>query len=107
MSFPQCGNCNRKVKTFPSKRKDQVGWRRRGKEWHEPYRVDSKFMEVIELLFQPLKITDAIPVAGVESAHVHLIDDRVLDILQLGWTVYGNRGKGGRGCTAEFEPFEG
>ena len=29
------------------------------------------------------------------------------DILQLGWTVYGNRRKGGGGCIAEFEPFEG
>ena len=29
------------------------------------------------------------------------------DILQLGWTVYGNRRKGGEGCIAEFEPFEG
>src|ERR1035438_4017340 len=50
----------------------------RGKEWHEPNRVDPKFLEVIELLLQPFKITDAIPVAVVESAHVHLIDDRVL-----------------------------
>ena len=35
-------------------------------------------MNVVELLFQPLKITDAIPVTIVESAYVDLIDDRVL-----------------------------
>jgi hypothetical protein len=29
LSLPQRGNCNRKVKTFSSKGKDQVGWRRR------------------------------------------------------------------------------
>src|ERR1700675_2305892 len=50
----------------------------RGKERHEPYRVDAQFLKVIEFLFKPLKITDPIPVAVLESAHVHLINDRVL-----------------------------
>src|ERR1017187_3301146 len=51
---------------------------RRGEEWHQPYRADPQFLKVIELLFKSLKITDTIPVAVVESADVHLIDDRVL-----------------------------
>src|SRR5260370_896862 len=51
---------------------------RRGEEWHEPYRADPQFLEVVELRFKPLKITDAITVAVVESADVDLIDDRVL-----------------------------
>src|SRR5450755_197668 len=46
-------------------------------EWHEPYRADPQFLEVVELCFKPLKITDAIPVAVVECADVDLIDDRV------------------------------
>jgi len=46
---------------------------RRGEERHEPYRVDAEFLQVVELLFKPLKITDAIPVAVMESADVHLI----------------------------------
>jgi hypothetical protein len=50
----------------------------RREEWHEPYRADPQFLEVVELPFKPLKITDAIPVAVVESADVDLIDDRVL-----------------------------
>src|SRR6266567_1465984 len=51
---------------------------RRGEEWHEPYGGDPQFLKIIELLFKPLKITDAIPVAVVESAYVHLINNRVL-----------------------------
>jgi hypothetical protein len=51
---------------------------RRGEEGHEPYRADPQFLEVVELRFKPWKITDAIPVAVVESADVDLIDDRVL-----------------------------
>jgi hypothetical protein len=51
---------------------------RRGEEWHEPYRIDPQFLEIVELFFKPLKITDTIPVAVVESADVDLIDDRVL-----------------------------
>jgi hypothetical protein len=51
---------------------------RRGEERHEPYRVDPQFLEVVELLFKPLKIADAIPVAVVERADVDLVDDRVL-----------------------------
>jgi len=34
-------------------------------------------MEVVELLFEPSKIADSIPVAIVESADVHLIDNRI------------------------------
>ena len=33
LSLPQRGNCNRKVKTFSSKGKVQVGWRRRWGRW--------------------------------------------------------------------------
>src|SRR4029077_14595940 len=51
---------------------------RRGEERHEPYRADPQLLEVVELVFKPLKITDAIPVVVVESANVDLIDDRVL-----------------------------
>jgi hypothetical protein len=51
---------------------------RRGEEWHEPYRADPQFLEIVELFFKPLKITDAIPVAVVESADVNFIDNRVL-----------------------------
>jgi hypothetical protein len=51
---------------------------RRGEERHEPYRANPQFLEVIELLFKALKITDSVPVAVVERADVHLIDDRVL-----------------------------
>src|SRR5450755_5136856 len=47
-------------------------------EWHEPYRADSQFLEVVELCFKPREITDAIPVAVVECADMNLIDDRVL-----------------------------
>src|SRR6266849_2158187 len=50
---------------------------RRGEERHEPYRADPQFLEVIELLLKPLKISDSIPVAVVESADVHLINNRV------------------------------
>src|ERR1700726_3781541 len=50
----------------------------RGEEWHEPYRAAPHFPNVVELLFQPSKITDAIPITIVESAYVRLIDDRVL-----------------------------
>src|ERR1700675_2156606 len=51
----------------------------RGKERHEPYRADPQFLEVIELLFQPLKITDPIPAAILKSTNVYLIDDGVFD----------------------------
>src|ERR1700692_4412356 len=51
---------------------------RRRKEWHQPYRIDPEFLQVIELLLEPEEITNAIPVAVVESSNVHLIDDRVL-----------------------------
>jgi hypothetical protein len=51
---------------------------RRREEWHEPYRADPQFLEVVELFFKPWKIADAIPVAVAEGADVHLIDDRVL-----------------------------
>jgi hypothetical protein len=50
----------------------------RGEEWHEPYGSDSKFLEIVKLLFKSWKITDSIPVAIVESADVHFVDDRVL-----------------------------
>src|ERR1035441_10469532 len=51
---------------------------RRGEEWHKPYRAGPQFLKVVELLFKPWKITNAIPVAVVESADVDLVDDRVL-----------------------------
>ena len=50
---------------------------RRREEGHEPYRADPQFLEVVELLFEPLKIADSVPVAVVESADVHLIDNRI------------------------------
>src|ERR1035438_3741312 len=51
---------------------------RRGEEWHEPYRVDSQFLQIIELLFKSLKIADAVPVTVVKRANVDLIDDCIL-----------------------------
>src|ERR1700692_4359792 len=51
---------------------------RRRKEWHQPYGIDPECLQVIELLLEPGEITNAIPVAVVESSNVHLIDDRVL-----------------------------
>ena len=45
---------------------------RRGKKRHEPDRIDAQFLQVAELLFEPLKIADAIAVAVVESAYVLL-----------------------------------
>src|SRR5579864_1314550 len=50
----------------------------RGEERHEPYGADPEFLQVVELLLEPGEITNAIPVAVVESSNVHLIDDRVL-----------------------------
>src|SRR6267154_5145713 len=50
---------------------------RRGEERHEPYRAYPQLLEVVELLFEPLKIADSISVAIVESADVHLIDNRI------------------------------
>jgi hypothetical protein len=50
----------------------------RREEWHEPYRADPEFLEVVELLFEAGEITNAIAVAVMESANVHLIDDCVL-----------------------------
>src|ERR1700692_4088812 len=49
----------------------------RGKERHEPYRADPQFLEVIQLLFKPLKITDSIPIAVLKSADMDLINDCV------------------------------
>ena len=66
---------------------------RRGEEWHEPYCVDSQFLEVVELPFQPWKITDAIPIAVVESADVDLINDRVLipKHIEVQWQIASSR----------------
>ncbi len=50
---------------------------RGGEKWHEPYCADPEFLEVVELLLKPLKITDAIPVFIAESADVDLINDGV------------------------------
>src|SRR5450432_3292790 len=45
----------------------------RGKKWHEPYRADPQFLEVIEFLFKPEEITNPIAVAVVECADMNLI----------------------------------
>jgi len=52
--------------------------KRRREKWHQPYRADPQFLEVIELLFKPEEIPDPIAVAVVECADMNLIYDRVL-----------------------------
>src|SRR5262249_35829695 len=46
-------------------------------ERQQPQRGDTEVLPVVELLREPGKIPDAVAVAVVERAHVHLVDDRV------------------------------
>ena len=50
---------------------------RRREERHQPDGVDAQVLQIIELLRQPAKIADAVAIAVVQRAHVHLINDRV------------------------------
>src|ERR1035438_8720180 len=45
---------------------------------HQPDRIDSEFLHIIELLRESLKISNAIAVAVKECAYVDLVDDGVL-----------------------------
>src|SRR5438094_55155 len=44
----------------------------------QPERRDAQVLQVVQLLRQPAKIADPIPVAIQKRAHMQLIDDRVL-----------------------------
>ncbi len=57
---------------------------RRRKEGHQPQRVDSQVLQVIELLHQAGKIADAVVVAVAERAHVQLVNDGILVPKRLG-----------------------
>ncbi len=51
---------------------------RRRVEGQQPDRVDAKVLQVGELFEQPAKVAAAVAVAVLESAHVQLVDQRVL-----------------------------
>ncbi len=51
---------------------------RRGKERHQPDRIYAQLLHVVELLGQPLKVSNAIAIAVEESPHMNLINDCVL-----------------------------
>src|SRR5438105_15721047 len=51
---------------------------RRGVEGQQPERINSQLLQVVELLGEPREVTDAVRVAVVERADMHLVDDRVL-----------------------------
>src|SRR5579862_8246826 len=46
-------------------------------ERHQPDRIDPQLSQVIKLLFEPGKVANAIGIAVVKSANVHLINDCV------------------------------
>ena len=46
-------------------------------ERKQPYRGDAQVLEIVELLRQPLKISDPVIVAVIEGANVQFLDDRV------------------------------
>ena len=47
-------------------------------ERHQPDCIDAEFLEVLQLLLQPLEVADSISIAIVERADMDLIDDCVL-----------------------------
>src|SRR5208337_4040139 len=51
---------------------------RRRKEWHQPDRVDSQFLKISELLFEALKVSNAVAITVEKRTDVHLVDDCVL-----------------------------
>ena len=51
---------------------------RRREERHQPDGGDAEFLQVIQLLFQPLEVADSVSIAVAEGADVDLVDDRVL-----------------------------
>src|SRR5215472_15978089 len=48
------------------------------KKRHEPNRIDTKFLEVVQFLGQTAEVSIAVASAVVKSPHVDLIDDCVL-----------------------------
>ena len=50
----------------------------RGEEGQQPDRCDAQILDVVELIRQAPKVTDAIAIAIREGPHWHLIDDGVL-----------------------------
>ena len=66
---------------------------RRGKKRQQPQAGDAQVLQIIELLNQAREIADAVVVAVGESAHVQLVDDRVLvpqGIRRAAWTLHGH-----------------
>src|SRR5579862_4423343 len=51
---------------------------RRGIERQQPDGVDAEVLDVVQPFGESAKVADAVTVAVVESADVHLVDDRVL-----------------------------
>src|ERR1700751_3082637 len=50
----------------------------RRKEGHQPYRIDTQLLKIIQPLRETCEIANAVPVGIVEGAHMHLINDCVL-----------------------------
>ena len=46
-------------------------------EGHQPDCVDPELLQIIQFLFETSEVADAIAITVVESANVHLVDDRV------------------------------
>src|SRR5579863_3498519 len=50
---------------------------RRRKERHQPQRIDTQFLQVIQFLREPAEVPDPVTIAIAKSADVHLVNNRV------------------------------
>ena len=55
-----------------------VVFQRRGKERHEPDRIDAQLLKIVEFLGQATKIADTVAVGVEKRADVDLVDDCIL-----------------------------
>ena len=51
---------------------------RRGEKRHQPYRIHTEFLQVIESLREASEIADAVSIGIDKRTHMHLIDNGVL-----------------------------